>query len=163
MSGVVSWLIGILAIVILGTVVDLILGESKMGKYIKSAFAAVTVLVILLPIPGIFKNGNNLDEVFRFENEFNLDENYLAYTNRVKLTYLEKGVEEQLHADGIENAKVKIEGLFSASEIKIELVRVNLKNAVIDTNKQHINKYELTRQLVSEYLSIEKGLIIIDD
>ena len=162
MSAITAWLTGILAVVILGTVVDLLLSESKMGKYIRSVFAAVTVLVIILPIPGFFQNGFKFDRDFILENSFTLDENYLSYANRVKLDHLARGVEEQLRLDGIRNALVTVEGSATASDIKIQLVRVNLKNAVIDENKAHINKYELVSGKVSEYLSIEKGQIIID-
>jgi len=162
MSAVTAWLTGILAVVILGTVVDLLLSESKMGKYVRSVFAAVTVLVIVLPIPGFIQNGCNFENDFIIENSFTLDESYLSYANRVKLDHLAKGVEEQLRQDGIKNAYVAIEGQITVSDIKIQLVRVNLKNAVIDENKAHINKYELVSGKVAEYLSIEKGQIVIE-
>ncbi|MCL2797763.1 MAG: stage III sporulation protein AF [Firmicutes bacterium] len=162
MSAITAWLTGILSVVILGTVVDLLLSESKMGKYVRSVFAAVTVLVIILPIPGFFQNGCSFENDFIIENKFTLDENYLAYANRVKLDSLARGVEEQLRQDGIKNAAVCVEGEITASEVKIQLVRVNLKNAVIDEKMQHINKYELVSGKIAEYLGIEKGQVIVE-
>ena len=162
MSAITAWLTGILSVVILGTVVDLLLSESRMGKYVRSVFAAVTVLVIILPIPGFVQNGFNFDQNFIIENSFSLDENYLSFANRVKLDHLARGVEEQLSQDGIKNASVTVEGDASATDIKIQLVRVNLKNAVIDENKAHINKYELVSGKIAEYLNIEKGQIVIE-
>lgn len=161
MSGLSGWLIGILSIVVLGTVVDLMLGNSKMSKYVRSVFAAVTVLVIVLPLPSLIKNGIDFDSAFVIQNEFELDESYLAYAERVKLSSLARGIEEQLDKDGVHHASVTAEGSARGSEITVTLVRVNLKNVVIDENKQHIHKNELIQQLVAGYLLIEKGQVII--
>ena len=162
MTSVTSWLIGILSVVLLGTVADLLLSETRTGKYVKSIFAAVTVLVIIMPIPGLIRNGFDFDGEFMIKNEFDLDENYLAFSNRVKLAHLERGIVEQLNKDGVKNAAVTVEGEILAADIKIQLVRVNLQNAVIDGIKPHINKYELVRDKISGYLNIEKGRIIVD-
>jgi len=162
MSTITGWLIGILSVVLLGTVADLLLSESKTGKYIRSVFAAVTVLVIILPIPSLVQNGFRFDSGFIIQNELVLDENYLSYANRVKLAYLARGVEEQLRQDGVLNVSVAIEGTVSPQDIKIQLVRLNFKNAVIDEKTRHIYEYERVKQLVAEYLKIEKGRIIVD-
>jgi len=70
MHPLIGWVIGILAVVILGVVVDLLLSEHKMGKYVKSVFAAVTILVIILPLPSLLRNGFDFDGGFLFQNEF---------------------------------------------------------------------------------------------
>ena len=160
MGPITGWLIGILSIVILGTVVDLISAGGRMSKYIRSVFAAVTVLVIILPLPSLIRNGINFDSSFLIQNEFELDENYLRWAETVKLSALARGVQEQLRQDGVQGAVVTVEGSARANNITIELVRVNLENVVIDGNNQHINKYELIRQLVAEYLSIDRGQVI---
>ncbi|MCL2062571.1 MAG: stage III sporulation protein AF [Firmicutes bacterium] len=163
MGAVTGWLIGILSIVILGTVVDILLSQSKTGKFVRSVFAAVTVLVIILPLPSIIKNGFNFDSSFIIQDELELDESYLAFAERVKLRSLASGVEAQLSADGFQNTSVSIEGDARGNEIKIQLVRVNLQNVVIDENKRHINKYEEIPRLVAGYLDIGRGQVIVHE
>jgi hypothetical protein len=163
MNGIAGWLLGILAIVILGVVVDLMLSEGKTAKYIKSVFAAVTVLIIILPLPGIIKNGIDFDAPFMINNQLELDNGYLNYTAELKLRAIARGVEEQLDKDGVHKAAVRITGSATGVDIKIEKVDVNLTNSVIDENKGHINKYELLSGLISGYLSIDKGLVSVNE
>ncbi len=132
-----------------------------MSKYTRSVFAAVTVLVIILPLPGLIRNGINFDADFIFEDNITLDEDYLLYAKRVKLGALERGVVQQLDEDGIHNVTVTVEGTVNGTDIKIELVRVNLQNAVIDEIGEHIHKNELVKGLVAKYLLIEEGQVTV--
>ena len=162
MNPIIGWITGILSVVLLGTLIDLLLGEKKIGKYIKSVFAAVTILVIIMPIPSIIQNGIDFNNSFIFQNDFVLDESFLEFSQRVRLNALASGVERQLESDGVGGARVSITGsVEQIAEINIELVRVNLENAVIQPNHAHIHKYELTKDLVSRYLNIERGRIIV--
>jgi len=162
MNPLIGWVTGILSVVLLGTLVDLILGEKKMGKYVKSIFAAVTILVIITPIPSLVQHGIDFNSTFILQNEFVLDENFLDFSNRTRLNALSLGVERQLETDGIVGAKVTISGnIEGIANINIELVRINLQNAVIETLPVHIHKYELVANLVAHYLSIERGRIIV--
>jgi len=161
MNPIVGWVIGILAVVILGTVVDLLLSENKMGKYVKSVFAAVTILVIILPIPSLLSNGVNWDNGFIIQNEFELDENFLDFADRIRIRGLEQGIEAQLAADGIRGSSVRIEGTVDNSSIEVRRVQINLSNAVIDTNLTHINRYEHTQGLVAGYLNVDRGRIFV--
>lgn len=157
-----SWAMTILGVVVIGIIIDLVLPTGRMQKYLKSVFAAILVLIIVLPIPSIIKNGINFDSGSLFENDFTLDDNYLDYSNSIKYSYLEKGVVSALAEDGIKNAKVTITGGSDKNIYKISLVKINLQNSVIDEDLQHINKYELVRDKVTAYLKVDKGLVIID-
>jgi len=164
MNPIVGWIIGILSVVLLGTVIDLLLGEKRIGKYIKSIFAAVTILVIILPVPGILRNGIDFNNPFIFQNEFTLDENFLNFADRVKLRTLAAGVERQLEADGVRGARVTIEGrVEGAADIAVERVRINLENAVIEGKPVHIHRNEHVGGLVAQYLDIDFKRIIVYD
>ncbi len=164
MNAISAWIMSILGIVIVGTLIDLILPNGRINKYIKSIFATLTVLVIVTPIPSLIKNNFNTDDGSLITPDFTLDENYLAYADKVKLRYLAKGVEKKLSEDGLHNVSREIVGKFEKdNSIVINLVKVNLKNLVIDENIQHINKYELITELVTKYLNVEKGAVIINE
>jgi|GEM_PF-557429 len=161
MNPIVGWVIGILSIVLLGTVIDLLLSENKMGKYIKAIFAAVTILVIIMPIPSLLRNGVDWDNGFIIQNEFELDENFLAFADRIRISALERGLEAQLASEGIRGTQVRIEGRVINSEIYPERVQINLANVVIDSNLAHINRYEHVAVRVSYHLSIDRGRIFV--
>ena len=164
MSAISAWIMSILGIVIIGTLIDLILPSGRISKYIKSIFATVTVLVIVVPIPNLIKNNFNPSGGNLITPEFTLDENYLAYTDKVKMRYLAKGLEEKLAEDGLHNVSVEIDGKFGdGNSPVINLVKVNLQNLVIDEDIRHINKYELIRDLVTTYLNVERGAVIINE
>lgn len=164
MNAISAWIMSILGIVIIGTLIDLILPSGRISKYIKSIFATVTVLVIVTPIPSLIRNNFNVENGGLIAPEFTLDENYLAYADKVKMRYLSKGVEEKLAEDGFRGVSVEIDGKFDENNsLVINFVKVNLQNLVIDEDKQHINKYELIRDSVTKYLNVEKGAVMINE
>ncbi|MDR2201800.1 MAG: stage III sporulation protein AF [Clostridiales bacterium] len=161
MSAAAAWITSILGVVIVGTLIDLILPSGRMNKYIKSVFAAVTVLVIVLPLPSLIRSGFKPEGGKLFAPEFSLDSRYIEYADAVKFGYLARGVEKMLKEDGMAGVSVKIEGGFSGHEPVINLVSANLQNLVIDKNLEHINKYERTRDLIAQYLNVPKDAVII--
>jgi len=161
MHPILGWIIGIVGVVILGTLLDLFLSEHRMGKYIRSVFAAVTILVIVLPIPSLINNGFNFDTDFIIQNEWEFDQNFLNFADRMRMNSLQRGVEAQLSADGIAGARVEIAGSVVNQEIIVASVRINLTNAVIQENLAHINRYEHVATLIMRYLSIERGRVVV--
>jgi len=161
MNPIVGWIIGILAVVLLGTIIDLLMSEHKMGKYIRSIFAAVTILVIILPIPSIMQNGINFDNSFIIQNEWELDENFLTFATRVRLNALARGVEAQLASGGISGTEIRLEGSMQNQEVIVYSARVNMQNASITTNITNIDKHSHVQGLVAGYLFIDRGLVTV--
>lgn len=163
MSQITSWLLGVLSIVLITVIVDMLLPDSKMSKYIKSVLATITVLVIVMPLPSIIKNGCNFNADSLFNYDYTLDENFLDYANSSKLSYLARGVEDALEEKGFLNVSVEIKGYVETDEIIVEFVTLNIKNLVLESDNEHINKYNVLKQLVTEYLYIEEGQVIINE
>lgn len=160
MSALSAWILSILGIVVIGAVIDLVLPSGRMNKYVKSVFAAVTVLVIILPLPNMLKNGCD-SENFIFNEQIQLQEDYLGYAEKVKRDSIVRGLRSALASDGITIGEVEIVGKFSAAVPIVEEVRINLSQVVISGQTEHINKCEVVRSKVSEYLSIDKESIQI--
>lgn len=155
-----AWILSILGIVIIGAVIDLVLPSGKMNKYIKSIFAAVTILVIVLPLPNLLKNGCDADN-FIINPDIKFDENYLDYSENIKKNHVIKGLRAALQQDGITLGEVSVSGDFSGAAPVISEVKINLSQVVIVGQSEHINKYELIRSKVSQYLSLDKDAIVI--
>lgn len=160
MSALGGWILGILGIVVIGAVIDLVLPSGRMNKYVKSVFAAVTVLVVILPLPNLLKNGCSADE-FIPNIKVETDDKYLEYTQNIKKNYIIKGLKAALSNDGITLGEMSIEGDFSSVAPVITAVKINLSQVVIVGQSEHINKYELLRNKVSLYLAVDKDVIAI--
>ena len=56
MSGIGAWLLSIIGIIIIGNLIELILPDSNISKYVKSIYSFIVVFVIINPIIGLFNN-----------------------------------------------------------------------------------------------------------
>jgi energy-coupling factor transporter transmembrane protein EcfT len=157
----ISWVITILAVIVIGTILDIFLSEKKLGKFVRNIFSSLVVLLLISPIPVLLTDCSSIKEDFLFSN-VNLDTSYINYANKQKVKYLQNGVEEALAADGYKKVIVTIDADMS-KEIEIELARVDISKMVIETGVGNINKVETIRNLVAKYLNIQKSLVIIDD
>ena len=161
MHPIIGWVIGILAIVILGTVADLLLANTRMGKYVKSIFAAVTILVIILPLPSMFASGCNFDDSFIIQPEFELDQSFIDFSNRIRINSLNRGIEAQLRADGASGTVVEVDGIVVNNEIIVQSVTVNIQNATFDTIVGQLNPRDFIVRRVAEHLHIDRAQVIV--
>lgn len=158
MSGLGAWILSILGIVVIGAVVDLVLPSGRMNKYVKSIFAAVTVLVIVLPLPNLLKGGCKTDELL-WNKDVELQDTYLEYAADLKKKALLSGLRAALQADGITLGDAELIGDFTQITPEIAEVKINLSQVVIVGQSEHIHKYTLVREKVAEYLSVDKDVI----
>jgi len=161
MHPIISWVIGILAIVILGTVADLLLAHTKMGKFVKSIFAAVTILVIILPVPSMLASGCNFDDSFIIQPEFELDQSFIDFSNRIRINSLNRGLEAQLRADGVDGAIVEVDGIVVNNEIIVQSVTINIQNATFDTVAGQLNPRDFVTRRVAEHLHIDRAQVVV--
>lgn len=147
--------------VALGIISDLVLSGKRMGKFVSAVFASLTILIIVAPLPNLL--GGNIDaDNFLLGSGVELDEGYLEYASELKAKAMSKGVIKALDEAGYANVEVTIEGDFG-QEIDIKRVTVNLSKMVMSGNVAHINKYEAIETLVSGYLGVDKGVIVINE
>lgn len=59
-----TWLMGIVGVVAVGVLLEILLENTEIAKYIKGVFALALVFVIVSPLPSLFKNGFDLNKIF---------------------------------------------------------------------------------------------------
>ena len=156
-----EWIISIIAIIILTTILNLILPNSKLKGIIKCCFSLVSILVVLQPILSLNISELNFTSVFN-GNEIVLQENYLNYVNNEKINNYTQNCISLLDDLGINGAEVIIQtSLNDDFDIKFEKVQVNLKNSVLISDKEHIDIIEDIKKTLSDYLKIEEKLVVI--
>jgi energy-coupling factor transporter transmembrane protein EcfT len=158
MSAVVSWITGILAMVVIGTILDIFLSEKKLGKVIRSVIASLIVLMIISPLPALF---TGLKSCTFQESDVTLDTDYLDYANKIKVRSLENGLADALDDKGYKNVGVEISAEVGMSEISISVVRLDISEMSLDIGIPNINKAERVKQLTAEFLKISSGKIMV--
>ncbi|MBR2968008.1 MAG: hypothetical protein IKC35_04460 [Clostridia bacterium] len=156
---ILSWVMSILAVVALSVCADLLLGGRRIGKFVKSVFASLTILIIVSPLPNLLNAELNTDG-FLFGKKVQIDENFVQYSSTQKACVLEEALVSELSRHGYKQTSVSISGQFD-SEAKIEFVSINLRNLVMDEKVSHINKYDAVTRIASEFLGVSKGAIAV--
>lgn len=143
------WLVSIVGIVGLTLLVDIIVPEGQSNKYIKGVMAAVTMLVLIQPLPAVLNGSLDIGEYFDTEDAY-IDERLADELTKIKSAQIESSVSALLDGKGIKNTIVDVvfENEFDY------IVIINLRNVVIDKNLNHI----FSSKLVSSYLEKELGI-----
>ena len=148
MSEFTKWIMSVLAVAIIGFTVDLFLSDAKTAKIVRVATAAITLLVLVTPLPSLISDGEINLENFTFIYKTETDTKYAEYIAGQKRAVLA--------ARGLKNAAVKVTG--EGDDIFIE---INLSDCVIDEKNEHINKNELARSVVCDEAGIDESRVKI--
>lgn len=148
-----SWATSILAVAVIGAVGDLLLPEGKIRNAVRAFFAVLTALIVITPIPKLFKSGQ-----FSFDfspDSIELDESYLQFNQEKHAELLENYLQTRLKADGYGDVvcEITMKDSFTAKNVVIKSWKLG-----IDENLSHIDKYDLTKA-IAEYLNIEEGCV----
>jgi len=161
MSSVISsWIISIIGIVVLGVLIDLVLPDGQMQKYIKSVFSIIIVLTMVSPLLNININEIDFNKFIYNEASVELNENYLKNYNEDYKIALENLVIDALKEDGFSGVVVEISYNLSNNKFEIEKVELDIKKLVINTNQVHIDKYKEMRAIVVKMLNIKEGMVV---
>ena len=159
MSFVSSWILSIVGVVVVGVIIDLIMSDGQMSKYIKGIVAIVTVLVIVLPLPKLA----NQEISFDFNTNIAIDSELIYTINENKVEQLNDILEKKLDENGYGNIEVSINADLYSYDLKIEKVFVDLSQAVINEEITNIDKYTTDiKSIVKEVLKVEEDDILID-
>ena len=161
MGGFSKWLLAVFGAIIIGFVIELLFGESRLNKFFRYISATVTLLIVVSPLSdfGGFKNYDFFSNGY----EFSTDENYMDFMLNKRIELLENHCGTAIQNAGIMGAKVDITAKYNLNyDVEIELVEINLSNSVINGNNIHINKNEVAIDAVYNYLKIEKNRITVN-
>lgn len=162
-SVLVGWTLSVLGISILGVLIDIILPEGNMQKYIKSIFSIFIIFVIVSPIVNFDINNIKFNNIFYNQSSVQLDQSYIQNFNIKYKQSLEKTCENYLEEKGFSGVKVEIEINLENNYLEIKKVELNLKNLVINSNSAHINKYTEMKTHIKNLLNIEDEKVVFDE
>lgn len=157
MSG---YILSILGIIVAGVVIDVIIPSGSINKYIKSIYAIFVVAVILMPILNFFVSGKELS--FKYEN-YEIQQSLADYIFQKRAETTKLNILKDLEKNGLTKIDIELNYSTNNNELLFNSCIVNLKNMVISTDKQHINKYDYIIEIVSFYTNLTEEEIIINE
>lgn len=161
MSALAAWITAIFVAVVIAIGAELLFSDTRMSKFIRSVTAIVILLVIVIPIPALVKNGFSICGDDTAENNMQLDELFIGFVDEKRINAVEAALVGELKNAGISGAAVKITRAGNGEKTKIVQVEINLADSVIDEKLGHINMNELAVTTVCKYLNIEKSKVVV--
>ena len=152
-----GYILSILGIVVAGVFIDIIIPSGTISKYIKGIYSIFVVAVILSPIMKLMTKTHSL--TIKFDN-VQVQEELLTYIYNMRVSSLETNMEKALTSEGFENVDIILNFSIENDELKYNSCEINLKNLVISKDKQHINKYDFMRNVVSHNTQLTEEEIV---
>lgn len=157
MSG---YVLSILGIVLLGVIIDVIIPSGNISKYIKSVFSIFVVAVIISPVVNFLSNKNGIK--LEYDN-YEMDKQLIEYIFEKRTENEKNKIEIYLKDNGFDGIDINLNYSINNNELDYISCTVNLKNLVISTDKQHINKYEFITKTVKDFTNLTDEEIVIDE
>lgn len=159
-----EWLLSVSAVVLTLVLLEIILSEGKVKKYVQGIVRLALVVTMVLPIIRFIKS----DSDFNFVVDDNqsaeniVDNNFLERVRIARFGEVEKGITAELQAVGISNAETHISIYYNAyGSIEVDLVTIDLTNAVITEDYGNILLNEKLKAIVKKRLTVSEEKIII--
>ncbi len=152
MSG---WILSIVGVVAVGVLVDILLDDKDLGKYIKGIFGIIVVLVILDPLPKMLKNNKKVDFNQKSSN-IEMDKGAYSAIWENNIEYQEKELVAELRAAGQVVESVKIE--YDKPKMQAVAVTVSYECGMIEKDKtQEIVKNKLGKSIEIKYVELNSN------
>ena len=164
-SSISDWLISIAGVIFLSVIVELILPDGQINKYIKGIMSFLVTFIIIVPIPKLLNSDRNFDNILDFEEGIAVDEDYLYQLNLDKLNSLKIDIEKDIKNRGYDNVFVYLSCDIFASKMTFKSITVNIENIVITHNAEHKDiskiKKDIT-QIIQNYIKIDEEAVLYD-
>ena len=147
-----GWVLSIAGVVSLSVIVELIMPEGNLNKYIRGVFSFIIMLVIIAPLPSLV--GKNFDfSNIGLEGQYQLQEDYIYQMNVYKTQALQNDISNQIKQSGYDNVVVSVSSENYSSQFKIKAIYVELANLVINGQAQHTNIVDIEKEILQIILS----------
>lgn len=162
-SEISSWVMSIAGIICLSVLIELLMPDGQMNRYIKNIFSFIVILVIILPIPKLMKSNIDYDNIFYNQGSVEIDENYLYQLNLDRINKLKGDIESEILRNGYKNVSVYLNSSIFDNSMQIKSVSVDLESLVIMQNAEHNDISKIRKhisQIIKKYIEIDEEVIL---
>lgn len=147
MSG---WVLSVTAVICLTVLLDIIMPDGQMKKYVKGIVSIIVIFVIITPLASIAVGEFDLTK-----GNITIDSDMLENLESTSDRYRETQLEAMLSDDDI-TADVKIEN--DNGKKKVEVI---IQNQVLSENEMNILKQKV-KDTVTDFLGIDSGSVSVE-
>ena len=147
-----GWVLSIAGVVSLSVIVELIMPEGGLNKYIRGVFSFIIMLVIIAPLPSLVGKSFDFSNI-SLEGQYQLQEDYIYQMNVYKTQALQNDISNQIKQSGYDNVVVSVSSENYSSQFKIKAIYVELANLVINGQAQHTNIVDIEKEILQIILS----------
>jgi len=144
-----AWLLSIAGIVVIGVLVELLFTDSPMHKFVRSIYAFFILLVIVMPLPGLFQRdipvGGGIDFDWELVTSINLQSTQAAQARATRA----------LDQNNFEGVIVTVIPEPNIPTFRIERVYINAWH-----HRNNINARGEIIRIIRAVLNIDEGRII---
>jgi stage III sporulation protein AF len=158
-----EWVLSIVGVVALTVLLDILLPEGQMNKYLKGIFSLLVILVVISPLPSLVKNGT-FEDFFKLEKgDFDVDyekSDPLKAFNEREIGRAEAELEKYLLQNGyLVRVEITCERGILAG---IDEITVFYNPGHNKGGQKHINTTEI-KELVSSRMSVQKDVVTFEE
>lgn len=158
-----EWLLSVTAVVLLTVLLELMVSEGKIKKYIQGILRLALVVTMIFPVIKFVKSDFNFDlKVDNGIEENIVDISFLERIHAARYAETEISLENDLKNAGISGAKVHINIYYNSSgAVEVDYVTVDATHAVISEQDANILFTDKIKTTVKKRLNVSEEKIII--
>lgn len=143
-----SWLLGLVGVVLLSVLADVLLPSGQTNKYIKGIFSLLVILTLITPIIKLKNADFNISDIIGGD-EIAIDNDFISDVSDREVTALESRIEKELDNRGIKTGKV----VLTISDGNINSI------TSVSVRISEIDNADMVKRVVSEMLSISEDIV----
>ncbi|MCI8555227.1 MAG: hypothetical protein HFI85_01450 [Clostridia bacterium] len=161
-----GWILSIAGVICISVIVELVMPDGQMNSYIKKILSFIIVLVIILPLPKLLKTEIDLNNIFDYSENIEVDKDYLYQLNLNKINIAKDDIETKIKSHGYNNVFVYVNADIFQNNMRFKSITVDLSGLVISGNSEHNDITKIKKdisKIITEYVTIDEEAIIYDE
>lgn len=159
-----NWILSIAGIICVSVIVELILPDGQMNRYIKGIFSFIIILVVIMPIPKLLNRDFNFSNIFD-NSGYEINSDYLYQVNLDKMNSVKNEIENQIEKRGYLNVVVSINCDIFDNSMQYKSIFVDLSDLVISGQAEHNNISKIKKDIsniIMAIIDIDEEAILYD-
>ena len=148
-----NWILSIAGIICVSVIVELILPDGQMNRYIKGIFSFIIILVVIMPIPKLLNRDFDFSNIFD-NSGYEINSDYLYQVNLDKMNSVKNEIENQIEKRGYLNVVVSINCDIFDNSMQYKSIFVDLSDLVISGQAEHNNISKIKKDISSIIMAI---------
>ena len=148
-----NWILSIAGIICVSVIVELILPDGQMNRYIKGIFSFIIILIVIMPIPKLLNRDFDFSNIFD-NSGYEINSDYLYQVNLDKMNSVKNEIEKQIEKRGYLNVVVSINCDIFDNSMQYKSIFVDLSDLVISGQAEHNNISKIKKDISSIIMAI---------